>query len=219
MGRACRSSPTGWVVSTCSRFAADGSDREHLVLELERGRLHVQPTGHKTAGGCSITPRSQLGHVRPAARAQAPSRKPFSRPRPPSGTGSSRRTRGGLPTRRTSRVCQRSTCDGLPAAGASACRPRRGAAALARGRQGALLSCSRRDVDGSGRAQECRRHRIRSASSPSSTRASRPGISIGAISTFVTRDGQRVLVNLSEEDENAAPITVVVNWDANRQQP
>ncbi len=36
---------------------------------------------------------------------------------------------------------------------------------------------------------------------------------------LVSRDGQRVLVNLSEEDENAAPITVVVNWDANRQQP
>jgi len=36
---------------------------------------------------------------------------------------------------------------------------------------------------------------------------------------LVSRDGQRVLVNLSEEDENAAPITVVVNWDANRSQP
>ena len=36
---------------------------------------------------------------------------------------------------------------------------------------------------------------------------------------LVSRDGQRVLVNLSDEDENAAPITVVVNWDANRQQP
>ena len=36
---------------------------------------------------------------------------------------------------------------------------------------------------------------------------------------LVTRDGQRVLVNLSEEDVNAAPITVIVNWDANRAQP
>jgi Tol biopolymer transport system component len=30
---------------------------------------------------------------------------------------------------------------------------------------------------------------------------------------LVSRNGQRVLVNLSEEDENAAPITVIVNWD------
>ena len=36
---------------------------------------------------------------------------------------------------------------------------------------------------------------------------------------LVSRDGQRVLVNLSEEDENAAPITVVLNWYANRQAP
>ena len=28
----------------------------------------------------------------------------------------------------------------------------------------------------------------------------------------VTRDGQRFLVNLSAEDENSAPITVVLNW-------
>ena len=30
----------------------------------------------------------------------------------------------------------------------------------------------------------------------------------------VTRDGQRFLVNISEEDLNSAPITVVLNWDA-----
>jgi len=29
----------------------------------------------------------------------------------------------------------------------------------------------------------------------------------------VTRDGQRFLVNISVEDENSAPITVIVNWD------
>ena len=32
----------------------------------------------------------------------------------------------------------------------------------------------------------------------------------------VTRDGQRFLVNLSAEDENSAPITVVMNWEAAR---
>lgn len=32
----------------------------------------------------------------------------------------------------------------------------------------------------------------------------------------VTRDGQRFLVNLSAEDENAAPITVLMNWGAPR---
>ena len=31
---------------------------------------------------------------------------------------------------------------------------------------------------------------------------------------LVTRDGQRVLVNRSADDENSAPITVVMNWDA-----
>jgi len=31
---------------------------------------------------------------------------------------------------------------------------------------------------------------------------------------LVTRDGQRVLVNRSAEDEKSAPITVVMNWDA-----
>jgi hypothetical protein len=30
----------------------------------------------------------------------------------------------------------------------------------------------------------------------------------------VTRDGQRFLVNISADDENSAPITVVLNWDA-----
>jgi Tol biopolymer transport system component len=30
----------------------------------------------------------------------------------------------------------------------------------------------------------------------------------------VTRDGQRFLVNISAEDENSAPITVVLNWEA-----
>ena len=34
----------------------------------------------------------------------------------------------------------------------------------------------------------------------------------------VTRDGTRFLVNLSAEDENSAPITVVLNWDAGRAQ-
>ena len=33
----------------------------------------------------------------------------------------------------------------------------------------------------------------------------------------VTRDGQRFLVNRSDEDENSAPITVVMHWDAARQ--
>ena len=32
----------------------------------------------------------------------------------------------------------------------------------------------------------------------------------------VTKDGQRFLVNRSAEDENSAPITVVMNWDAAR---
>ena len=31
---------------------------------------------------------------------------------------------------------------------------------------------------------------------------------------LVTRDGQHVLVNRSADDENSAPITVVMNWDA-----
>jgi hypothetical protein len=31
---------------------------------------------------------------------------------------------------------------------------------------------------------------------------------------LVTKDGQRFLVNLSAEDENPAPITIVMNWDA-----
>ena len=31
---------------------------------------------------------------------------------------------------------------------------------------------------------------------------------------LVTRDGQRILVNRSADDENSAPITVVMNWDA-----
>ena len=31
---------------------------------------------------------------------------------------------------------------------------------------------------------------------------------------LVTRDGQRFLVNISDEDVNSAPITVVLNWDA-----
>ena len=30
----------------------------------------------------------------------------------------------------------------------------------------------------------------------------------------VTRDGQRFLVNVSAEDENSAPITVVLNWQS-----
>lgn len=30
----------------------------------------------------------------------------------------------------------------------------------------------------------------------------------------VARDGRRVLVNLSVDEENPAPITVVMNWDA-----
>jgi hypothetical protein len=34
---------------------------------------------------------------------------------------------------------------------------------------------------------------------------------------LVTRDGQRVIVNLSQEDENPAPITVVVNWNPRRE--
>ena len=29
---------------------------------------------------------------------------------------------------------------------------------------------------------------------------------------LVTRDGQRFLVNVSAEDQNSAPITVIVNW-------
>ena len=32
----------------------------------------------------------------------------------------------------------------------------------------------------------------------------------------VTRDGQRFLVNISAEDENSGPITVVMNWDGRR---
>lgn len=31
-----------------------------------------------------------------------------------------------------------------------------------------------------------------------------------------TRDGQRFLVNISAEDESTAPITVVMNWAAQR---
>jgi hypothetical protein len=30
----------------------------------------------------------------------------------------------------------------------------------------------------------------------------------------VTRDGQRFLVNVSAEDENSAPVTVVLNWQS-----
>ena len=33
---------------------------------------------------------------------------------------------------------------------------------------------------------------------------------------LVTRDGQRFLVNISAEDENSGPITVVMNWDGKR---
>ena len=33
---------------------------------------------------------------------------------------------------------------------------------------------------------------------------------------LVTKDGQRFLVNRSAEDENSAPITVVMNWEAAR---
>ena len=35
----------------------------------------------------------------------------------------------------------------------------------------------------------------------------------------ITRDGQRFLVNVSAEDENSAPITVVLNWQARLKQP
>jgi eukaryotic-like serine/threonine-protein kinase len=35
----------------------------------------------------------------------------------------------------------------------------------------------------------------------------------------VTRDGQRILVNISAEDENSAPITVVLNWRTRIEQP
>jgi hypothetical protein len=35
---------------------------------------------------------------------------------------------------------------------------------------------------------------------------------------LVARDGQRFLVNVSAEDENPSPITVVLNWDATRRQ-
>jgi hypothetical protein len=31
---------------------------------------------------------------------------------------------------------------------------------------------------------------------------------------LATKDGQHFLVNLSAEDENSPPITVVMNWDA-----
>jgi hypothetical protein len=60
--------------------------------------------------------------------------------------------------------------------------------------------------------------------SPSSFQAGAPhplfntGITGSFVDRFnqylVTRDGQRVLVNRSAEDENSAPITVVMNWDA-----
>ena len=33
---------------------------------------------------------------------------------------------------------------------------------------------------------------------------------------LVTKDGQRFLVNRSAEDENSAPLTVVMNWEAAR---
>ena len=33
---------------------------------------------------------------------------------------------------------------------------------------------------------------------------------------LVTKDGQRFLVNRSDEDENSAPLTVVMNWEAAR---
>jgi hypothetical protein len=32
-----------------------------------------------------------------------------------------------------------------------------------------------------------------------------------------TRDGQRFLINRGIEDENSAPITVVLNWNSTRQ--
>jgi Tol biopolymer transport system component len=59
--------------------------------------------------------------------------------------------------------------------------------------------------------------------SPSSFEAGEPrplfntGIAGSFVDRFnqylVTRDGQRVLVNRSAEDENSAPITIVMNWD------
>ena len=33
---------------------------------------------------------------------------------------------------------------------------------------------------------------------------------------LVTRDGQRFLVNVSAEDQNSAPITVIANWQPAR---
>jgi serine/threonine protein kinase len=44
------------------------------------------------------------------------------------------------------------------------------------------------------------------------------GITTSVVETrnqyLVTRDGQRFLLNISAEDENSAPITVVLNWDS-----
>ena len=72
---------------------------------------------------------------------------------------------------------------------------------------------NRRQVDG-GRGEEPR-HEVREG-------ALQELFNTGITSEFidrrnpyvVTRDGSRFLVNISAEDENPAPITVVLNWDA-----
>ena len=123
MGRACRSSRTGWVVWTCSRSRRTAAIAKHLVLSSNEtfihpdwsqdGRRLLSSTGR---GDMFVLPRA------PGARPEA------SRDRGRRAAGAvRRRTRGGLPTCRTSRACQRSTYDGLPAAGASACQPDGGA--------------------------------------------------------------------------------------------
>ena len=84
---------------------------------------------------------------------------------------------------------------------------------MAPGREGAVLPRARRQADGR-----------RREASVSTFETGAPGalFNTGITASFidrrnqyvVTRDGQRFLVNISAEDENSAPITVVVNWDA-----
>jgi eukaryotic-like serine/threonine-protein kinase len=68
---------------------------------------------------------------------------------------------------------------------------------------------------------------VRIDSGTFTTAAPRALFSTGITASFVdrrnqylaTRDGQRFLVNISAEDENSAPITVVMNWEATRMAP
>ena len=82
---------------------------------------------------------------------------------------------------------------------------------MAAGRQGVVLPGAGRQVDGD--RGESRRVDLRDRHAE---RAFSTGITTSIVDRtnhyVVTRDGQRFLVNLSAEDENSAPITVVSHW-------